>query len=254
LFVFEPGALRLAASYRCPSPNLSLERESLAADDVRPLPPGRFPPPLDEAALLVPLYAEARQIGAVLFGRPANGTQYSPADLDVLLDPSDRLADTLRDAQREAEHLAQVSRLLEARAGPAAPPLAGPTAAKGVESALRNLTNYAYLGGHPLAEWRLVGQRLAAGTRTDLDRGKALYQVLVDAIEKLRPDGKLPGNPPPREWHGYVILRDAYLENTPNRDIMSRLYISEGTFNRTRRAAIQAVARSLEQLEAALEP
>jgi hypothetical protein len=37
-----------------------------------------------------------------------------------------------------------------------------------------------------------------------------------------------------------------------NREIMSRLYISEGTFNRTRRAAIRSVARMLEEMEAAL--
>jgi hypothetical protein len=34
-----------------------------------------------------------------------------------------------------------------------------------------------------------------------------------------------------------------------NRDIMSRLYISEGTFNRTRRRAVRGVARALQEVE-----
>ena len=51
-------------------------------------------------------------------------------------------------------------------------------------------------------------------------------------------------------WQAYLILHSAYVENQPNRDIMSRLDISEGTFNRTRRSALQAVARLLEEMEA----
>ena len=44
--------------------------------------------------------------------------------------------------------------------------------------------------------------------------------------------------------------RVAYLTQTTlsldeTRDIMARLYVSEGTFNRQRRSAVQAVARSL---------
>jgi hypothetical protein len=253
LITFGSEDLRLAAAYHAPAGDLPLDRADLTADDVQPLAPGRFPAPLTEAALLVPLYAEARQLGALLLGRPTNGVHYSQADLDLLLYPSDRLADAIRDAQREAMYVEQVARLLEANQPEARQP-ANQDSIKRVESALRNLSNYAYLGEHPMAEWKLVQQRLPAGASTYLDRGKVLCQVLSEAIEKLRPAaGRPPGHTPPREWHAYVILRDAYIENTPNRDIMSRLYISEGTFNRTRRAAIQALSRSLEQMEAALE-
>jgi len=34
-----------------------------------------------------------------------------------------------------------------------------------------------------------------------------------------------------------------------NRDIMARLYIGEGTFNRARRRAIRGVARALKEME-----
>jgi DNA-binding CsgD family transcriptional regulator len=36
-----------------------------------------------------------------------------------------------------------------------------------------------------------------------------------------------------------------YVEGVQNREIMARLYISEGTFNRTRRNAIRGLARLL---------
>jgi hypothetical protein len=123
--------------------------------------------------------------------------------------------------------------------------------ARRVEDALRNLSDYAYLGEHPLADWKLVQRRLPAGSRTTLDRGKALYAVLVEAIEKFRPAGKPPAEPLPKVWHAYYILHDAYVENVSNREIMARLNISEGSFNRTRRAALQALARLLQELEAA---
>jgi hypothetical protein len=77
-----------------------------------------------------------------------------------------------------------------------------------------------------------------------------VYTLLAEAIEKLKPEGKLPPDPPPAEWYAYLILHNAYLEDIPNRDIMARLYISEGTFNRTRRAALRAVTRTLEEMEA----
>jgi hypothetical protein len=47
-------------------------------------------------------------------------------------------------------------------------------------------------------------------------------------------------------------LHEAYIEEKLNRDIMSRLYISEGTFNRTRRAAIRSLARILGEMEMAV--
>ena len=177
---------------------------------------------------------------------------YSPADVELLLAPTDRVADAIADARREAEHLAALARLAESQpARRAAEP--AQASAKMIEDALRNLSSFAYLGEHPLAEWKLVSGRLPKAAPTFLDRGKAVYGVLAEAIEKLRPEGRPPGDPPPREWYPYLILRDAYLEDVPNRDIMARLYISEGTFNRTRRAALQAVARSLEEMELALE-
>jgi hypothetical protein len=61
----------------------------------------------------------------------------------------------------------------------------------------------------------------------------------------LKPDEKRPPEPLPREWYNYAVLHDAYVEDVPNREIMARMYVSEGTFNRSRRNALRGVARFL---------
>ncbi len=68
---------------------------------------------------------------------------------------------------------------------------------------------------------------------------------MIESIEKLRPIGDRPPEPLPREWYYYVILHDAYVEGVKNNEIIARLYISEGTFNRTRRIALRGLARLL---------
>lgn len=252
LWVFEGEAARLAASYRRPDEaDPPLTQADLRADDRLLLPFGRLAPPLADAAALVPLYAEERQVGALLLGPPEDSARYTLADLDPLLEPSDRLADVIRRAQRENEHLAELARLTEPR--PAAS--SGRVALVGVrdvEDALRNMGSLAYLGDHALAQLRAVTARVPARGATHLDRGKALYHVLAETIAKLGPEGQRPQRDPiPREWYPHIILHDAYLDDLPNRDIMARLYISEGTFNRTRRSALRSVARLLEEAEAA---
>lgn len=114
-----------------------------------------------------------------------------------------------------------------------------------VEDGLRNLSDYVTLGQYPLTK------SLGVPGGTNIERGKAVRQRLIHAVEMLRPDKIRPVEPIPREWHSYVVLHDAYIEQVPNRDIMARLYISEGTFNRTRRKALRGVARFLLEKEKA---
>ncbi|MFQ5615222.1 MAG: hypothetical protein ACE5GO_02020, partial [Anaerolineales bacterium] len=249
--LFEGEKLQKAAACHWGGGTVPLGPGDLAADDVRRLDPGEFPPPLTEAALLIPLYADMEQSGAVILGRPVNGIHYSQTDVDLLLYPSDRLASIIRDAQREAAYLARVAQLTSARRTRAGTHT-GRVPVKVVEDALRNLSSYAHLGDTPLVELNLVHVRFPEGAVTHLDRGKVVYSVISEAVEKLRPDSGRPGDPVPREWHPYLILHGAYVEDRLNRDIMSRLYISEGTFNRTRRSAIRSVARVLGEMEAAL--
>ena len=88
-------------------------------------------------------------------------------------------------------------------------------------------------------------QELKIKGKTHLDRGNTLREELVGAIDTLRPEGPRPAAPIPREWQNYVVLHDAYIEGIVNHEIMTSLYISEGTFNRIRRKALRGVARYL---------
>jgi GAF domain-containing protein len=252
ILLFEDSVVQPIASCRWHLKNPPLSPTVLAADDVLHLEPGQLAPPLDKAALLVPLYSEAEQIGALVLGRPENGVRYSEEDVDRLLYPTDRLADAIRDARRRSEFVARVAQVIE-NDEPETLQLSERISVKAVEDALRHLFDYAYLGDHDLAEFYLVRSRIDDGPVTHLDLGKATYNVLAEAIDKLRPQDDIPGDPPPREWYPYLILHNAYVEDVPNRDIMTRLYISEGTFNRTRRAALRAVTRALEEMEMAMQ-
>ncbi len=251
VLVFDSEEIQILAAYRSRERSTSLVLKDLLADDVVHLEPGQLEAPFDEAALLIPLYVEEDQLGALLLGRPENGIRYSLADLERLLEPGDRLAIAIRDHQREQGFIEQLTRLtqdLQPQKQAAIPQVT----VKAVEDALRNLSDFAHLGDSLLADLRLVRSHLPKGGVTHLDRGKAVYTTLTMALEKLQPDGEMASNPPPREWYPFLILHQAYMEDIANRDIMSYLYISEGTFSRTRRAAIRSVARALEEMEAAL--
>jgi hypothetical protein len=130
-----------------------------------------------------------------------------------------------------------------------------------VEDALRHLYDRSYLGQHQLAQLHIVNQREclrpdAHCWNTHLSLGNALHTLLVDVIEQLRPAGMLPASAviPPREWYPYLILHDYYVQRHPTREIMARLYIGEGTYNRTRRRALHSVARALQEIEQQRRP
>ena len=258
ILVFEDQSVRQAAACRFSASLAGLRQDDLVSDDVESLEPGRLAPPLQDAVLLVPLYADDSQVGALLLGSPANGEQYPPKEVEDLLELSDQIADVVYINQLKARTIRQMVEQAEAQRHPAGSSPAQ-VALDVVETALRNLHDYTYLADTPLANLQLVRARLGKSEATHLERGKAVHEVLLVALEKLCPPpparrdltGAARHDPPRREWHAYLILHGAYQEETPNRDIMARLYISEGTFNRTRRAAIRTVARALGEMEAA---
>jgi hypothetical protein len=109
---------------------------------------------------------------------------------------------------------------------------------KMVEDALRRFSDFVMLGQSPLAD------RVALAGVTHLERGKQLQNILREAVDALRPGGSHPAEYPiPRVWYSYLVLHDAYVKGVSNRDIMAKLYISKGTFDRTRRSALRGVAR-----------
>jgi hypothetical protein len=249
IIVFEDQISRKLISWRLEDDLPDLELKKLAADDAINLPPRFLPPPLDKASLLVPLYGEVEQLGALVLGEPENGLQYAPEDIEPILEFTDQIEETIQIARKNLYYLEEISELVraqnlhQARAIP-------PVSAENLELDLRNLYDYAYLADSPLAELNLVQNRLPDEQVTHIERGKAVHAILLEAIEKLRPSSGMPSNPPAREWYPYLILQEAYIEETSNRDIMQKLYISEGTFNRTRRTAVRSLARAIGELEA----
>jgi hypothetical protein len=250
ILLFDGLHLNQISTYHWRRTNLPVSRGDLLADDFVHYDPGSFPSPLDDLVLLIPLYATSNQIGAILFGIPINGIRYSQADVEQLLYPSDRIADAIQDAKMEANYLEQLPQFTQVQQTIYRSPKE--ISVKDVEDALRNMFDYAHLGDSPLAEMKLVAREFPDEAVTHIDQGKAVNTTISMAVEKLRPAEQLPGEPVPREWHPYLILHGAYFEDRLNRDIMSQLYISEGTFNRTRRSAIRSVTRMLEEMEAAL--
>jgi hypothetical protein len=253
VLLFEQDRPEVFASFTSGVEDIAQSIGPFQADDILHLSPGQLPAPLEDAALLVPLYIDTSQIGALVLGRPANSTNYSKEDVDLLLYPSDRLSEIIFNARREHEYIRQLSEIADQKKDreQSGEQKGGmdQVSVKDVENALRNIYDYAYLGDLAFAHFQLIESRLAADEVTHVDRGKMVNKVFVEAVEKLRPDAKIPRDPPPREWHPYLILYGAYMEDRLNRDIMSRLYISEGTFNRTRRAAIRSIARVLGEME-----
>jgi hypothetical protein len=251
IVIFEKQAIRKTASYHFRGNLSGLKPNDLAADDIILLSPGKFRPPLEDAALMVPLYADCDQLGTLVLGRPANGVQYAPEEIERLLTLTDQVSDVIYVANLKANYMRQMVELAETQhlSGLAAAPH---IAVETVEVALRNLYNIAFLADSPLSKLALVQSRLMGDEITHLERGKIVHEVLIETLEKLCPQPGVLRDPPPREWHPYLILKDAYQEEKPNRDIMCHLYISEGTFNRTRRSALRSMARALGEMEAAL--
>jgi hypothetical protein len=248
IFAFEGGEARSIAHFRWRGVPLEIPIQSLAADDATHVEAGRFQPPLDEAALLVPLYAEAEQVGALLLGQPTNGLRYPEEEVERVLHPADRIANALYLERRKSEYISRLTEVAEEHREQAQKELPS-VPAEMVEDALRNLYDFSHLADTRLGDLELVQKKLS-GKKTHLERGKAVQAVLLEALEEMRPSREVqPRDPPPREWYPYLILRDAYLEEVSNRDIMLKLYISEGTFNRTRRAAVRSLARALTEME-----
>jgi hypothetical protein len=251
ILTFEDNSCRKVVGYHQDENLPELEISKLTVDDAISLKPGHLPAPMDDASLLVPLYGEVDQLGALILGRPVNGYYYAPEDIDQVLEFTDQIADTIQSLQRNSKYMAEILRIVQAHTEPAAMSTANVSGIY-LESALRTLYDYTSLADNPLAELKLVQSRLPDGVVTHLERGKMLQAVILEALKKLQPALEMHSNPPPREWYPYLILQEAYVKETSNRDIMSKLYISEGTFNRTRRMAIRSLARALGEMEAAI--
>jgi hypothetical protein len=82
---------------------------------------------------------------------------------------------------------------------------------------------------------------------TDIERGRALWELLREAIDRLRPTASTPEHTP--AWRLYAIVEGVYVQGKSARKVTAELGISSRTFHRERRAAVEALATVVWQVE-----
>jgi len=207
---------------------------------------------LGQTAWLAPAYAAGEQVAVIGIGARKDKMTFNPEDLYWLEDVADEIgwmigipekrrtitAEELGDSFPEADQLSPVMSETDELLSTLAYRL-DPELVKSVEEGFRNLYDYSKLGESPLVS--LFGIK----AEDHIERGKLVQEKLNSILEKLRPAGQTPSEPLPREWYAYTILHSAYVEGKLARDIMAKLYISEGTYFRTRRMALRGITRAL---------
>jgi hypothetical protein len=235
---------------------------------------------VQQLAWLIPLYTGEEQIGVLALDAKHAGQPYTEADLALLETLSGQLAMLIQTAQlqeqnagainrmvadfrcHERELQQQIQQLLTAQQQAVSAPLESSDEdelASTVERCLQQFHDFAFLGNQPLARLAIVEQELAHqragngdnGPSTLVDRGRALHAILLRAINKLRPPEAEPNRyqVPHRSWHPFLVLHESYVCNELIRDITSRLAVSEATFHRVRRRAVQSIAQMLLEME-----
>jgi CheY-like chemotaxis protein len=116
-----------------------------------------------------------------------------------------------------------------------------------VKDALEHLYDLIYLREHPLAA-ALVLEPPPVGK----NRGQALRQILLDAIEQLASETAEANAERPHRLYRILLLR--YVEKLPFRDVMAELALSQPQYHRDQRRALEVVALLLwERVEATSE-
>jgi hypothetical protein len=187
------------------------------------------------------IFEGQRQIALVGIGASQDKVEFSSGDLELLDEFANHVGALVSLANLVEENQpVDENRQLDSAAEDMMQTLTGATETDLtplVEDALRKFPDVVTLGQSPLVDIAKVDGH------TQVERGKRLQEILRQAVDALRPSATRPVDVIPRAWYAYIILHDAYLEGARNRDVMARLYISEGTFNRTRRTALRGVAR-----------
>lgn len=210
---------------------------------------------LSSIAWLAPSFEGQTQVAVVGIEKSKSRLEYSTGNIELLAEvadqigtivslsslqprPSERIVELAAEAQSNANELRSATgEMLDSISSHPDEEFI-----KMVEDALRHLPDTITLGQSPLTE------RISIPGESHIERGKQLQKHLMEAIELLKPAEKRPPEPLPRVWYNHAVLHDAYVEGVQNREIMARLYISEGTFNRTRRNAIRGLARVLMEI------
>ncbi len=212
---------------------------------------------LGQTAWLAPAYAAGDQVAVIGIGERKDKMTFGEEDLFWLEDVADeigwmigahrkRSANITEESEESVPPISQLSPQVE-ETDELLSTLAyklDPELVKSVEEGYRNLYDYSKLGRSQLVS--LFGIQ----AENHIECGRLVQERLNHILEKLRPAGQAPSEPLPREWYAYTILHSAYVEGKLARDIMAKLYISEGTYFRTRRMALRGITRALLEMGA----
>ena len=113
-----------------------------------------------------------------------------------------------------------------------------------VWDALRHFWGGPKLSENPLLDLQVVAEEAEA---TGAHRTRALQNVLLQAIERLRPEGHRQMTT--SEWLLYNILDLKFVQGKRMREIARRLAMSESDLYRKQRVAVAEVARILKEME-----
>jgi len=139
----------------------------------------------------------------------------------------------------------EVRRLRQPEQAPSPMPLVEhPEFTHWVKEALAHYWGGPRLLQSPLLQLRIVQQAMETYDGNPI---RALRAVLMEAIEQLRPDGERKLTAP--EWLLYNLLEMRFIQGRKVREIAQRLALSESDLYRKQRAAIEAVAMVLAEME-----
>lgn len=179
-------------------------------------------------------------VALVAIGPSNTKLEYSAGDLEILDEFTEQIGTQVSIGRLRKSQLRTANDSISKSLS--SPPEADST--KMVDDGLRHFSDVVSLGQSHLADW------LHVSGNSHIERGKTVQTLLREAIQSLRPEGERPPEPLPREWYNHVVLHDAYIKGVPNREVIARLYVSEGTFHRIRRHAVRGVARYLAEKKA----
>ena len=108
-----------------------------------------------------------------------------------------------------------------------------------VKEIIANLYDFAALEAHPQVKKVFPLPEGYAGTLSAY-----LREVILDAIDELKPPGKAQ-NPLPVEWRPYTILTRRYIEGLGLHELAQELHLSERQLRRDHHRALQALTAVL---------
>lgn len=124
-----------------------------------------------------------------------------------------------------------------------------------VRQVLRRWRSVEQLGSHPLARLSIVEAKRQSRDYPDtlLGRGKALQEVLLDAIEHLKPTETTPDSQAPR-WRAYLVLTGYYVEEKRKLDLIIELAQGASTIDHALQEARDRLVVALQVMEQEHQP